>query len=53
MDRSTITQHLLNDATDPFNRKPLKVAMLEPQSTPPLLVVVKGGNPYVTRHLYR
>ena len=25
MDRSTITQHLLNDSTDPFNRKELKV----------------------------
>ena len=31
MDRSTITQHLLNDSTDPFNRKELKVEMLQPQ----------------------
>lgn len=45
VDRSTISQHLLNDPTgtlngnylhldsffsDPFNRKPLKVSMLEP-----------------------
>jgi len=31
MDRSVITQHLLNDKTDPFNRQPLSEDMLEPQ----------------------
>jgi len=30
VDRATIAQHLLNDDTDPFNRKPLNVGMLEP-----------------------
>jgi hypothetical protein len=30
VDRSCISQHLLNDSTDPFNRMPLKVSMLEP-----------------------
>jgi len=25
IDRATITSHLLSDATDPFNRKPLKI----------------------------
>jgi ubiquitin conjugation factor E4 B len=30
VDRATIYQHLLNDETDPFNRKPLTVSMLEP-----------------------
>lgn len=32
IDRSTITQHLLNDTSDPFNRKELSVEMLEPQT---------------------
>ncbi|CAE7456350.1 PUB1, partial [Symbiodinium microadriaticum] len=32
VDRSTITQHLLNDEIDPFNRKPLTADMLEPQT---------------------
>ena len=32
MDRSTITQHLLNDNSDPFNRKELSVEMLQPQT---------------------
>eukprot|EP00611_Tribonema_gayanum_P019689 TRINITY_DN3451_c0_g1_i4.p1 TRINITY_DN3451_c0_g1~~TRINITY_DN3451_c0_g1_i4.p1 ORF type:complete len:754 (+),score=251.32 TRINITY_DN3451_c0_g1_i4:167-2263(+) len=31
VDRATIMQHLLNDETDPFNRKPLSVDMLQPQ----------------------
>jgi ubiquitin conjugation factor E4 B len=31
IDRTTITQHLLNDNTDPFSRKELSVEMLEPQ----------------------
>jgi ubiquitin conjugation factor E4 B len=31
MDRASIAQHLLNDHTDPFNRKPLTEEMLEPQ----------------------
>jgi ubiquitin conjugation factor E4 B len=31
IDRTTITQHLLNDNTDPFSRKALTVDMLEPQ----------------------
>lgn len=30
IDRATITQHLLNDAHDPFNRKELSVDMIEP-----------------------
>lgn len=30
VDRATINQHLLNNETDPFNRKPLTVKMLEP-----------------------
>jgi len=30
MDRSTILQHLLNDATDPFNRQHLTPEMLVP-----------------------
>lgn len=30
VDRATIYQHLLNDETDPFNRKPLTVKMLQP-----------------------
>eukprot|EP00903_Cladosiphon_okamuranus_P011191 g10560.t1 len=30
MDRQAITRHLLSDALDPFNRKPLTVEMLEP-----------------------
>mmetsp|Transcript_7777 Transcript_7777/g.10623 ORF Transcript_7777/g.10623 Transcript_7777/m.10623 type:complete len:1170 (-) Transcript_7777:196-3705(-) len=30
IDRSTITQHLLNDPVDPFNRKPLTVDMVVP-----------------------
>jgi len=30
MDRSTITQHLLNDPTDPFNRKDLTIDMIQP-----------------------
>lgn len=30
IDRKTITQHLLNNETDPFNRAPLTVDMLEP-----------------------
>jgi len=30
VDRSTITQHLLNDAHDPFNRKDLTLDMIEP-----------------------
>lgn len=30
VDRSTITQHLLNDPTDPFNRKELTVDMIKP-----------------------
>jgi len=28
IDRSTITQHLLNDPHDPFNRKELNVSMI-------------------------
>mmetsp|Transcript_22473 Transcript_22473/g.32803 ORF Transcript_22473/g.32803 Transcript_22473/m.32803 type:complete len:1051 (+) Transcript_22473:62-3214(+) len=32
LDRATITQHLLNDEIDPFNRKPLSVDMLVPQT---------------------
>lgn len=30
IDRSTITQHLLNDPTDPFNRKDLTIDMVVP-----------------------
>lgn len=30
MDRAAITRHLLSDAQDPYNRKPLTVEMLEP-----------------------
>ena len=30
MDRQAITRHLLSDAQDPYNRKPLTVEMLEP-----------------------
>jgi ubiquitin conjugation factor E4 B len=30
VDRSTITQHLLNDPHDPFNRKDLTMDMIEP-----------------------
>lgn len=30
IDRSTITQHLLNDPHDPFNRKDLTIDMVEP-----------------------
>ena len=30
VDRSTITQHLLNDPTDPFNRKPLTMDQVRP-----------------------
>lgn len=30
MDRATISQHLLNDDSDPFNRQPLRVDMLQP-----------------------
>ena len=30
IDRATITQHLLNDPHDPFNRKDLTVDMIEP-----------------------
>lgn len=31
MDRATISQHLLNDDSDPFNRQPLKLEQLLPQ----------------------
>lgn len=30
MDRAAITRHLLSDAQDPYNRKPLTVEMLQP-----------------------
>jgi U-box domain len=30
VDRSTITQHLLNDPTDPFNREPLTIDQVQP-----------------------
>jgi ubiquitin conjugation factor E4 B len=30
VDRSTITQHLLNDPTDPFNREPLTTEDIRP-----------------------
>jgi ubiquitin conjugation factor E4 B len=30
VDRSTITSHLLSDSTDPFNRMPLSLEMLQP-----------------------
>lgn len=30
IDRSTVTQHLLNDPHDPFNRKDLSIDMVEP-----------------------
>ena len=30
VDRDTIERHLINDPKDPFNRKDLKVDMLEP-----------------------
>lgn len=33
MDRQAITRHLLSDAQDPCNRKPLTVEMLEPKDT--------------------
>ena len=31
VDRTTIARHLLSDQTDPFNRAPLTMDMLEPQ----------------------
>ena len=31
VDRSTIAKHFLSDASDPFNRQPLTMDMLEPQ----------------------
>eukprot|EP00595_Chromulina_sp_UTEXLB2642_P000535 CAMPEP_0196763330 /NCGR_PEP_ID=MMETSP1095-20130614/3861_1 /TAXON_ID=96789 ORGANISM="Chromulina nebulosa, Strain UTEXLB2642" /NCGR_SAMPLE_ID=MMETSP1095 /ASSEMBLY_ACC=CAM_ASM_000446 /LENGTH=74 /DNA_ID=CAMNT_0042116281 /DNA_START=2971 /DNA_END=3195 /DNA_ORIENTATION=+ len=31
IDRSSIAQHLLNNETDPFNRMPLTMSMIEPQ----------------------
>lgn len=30
VDRSTIARHLLSDQSDPFNRQPLTMEMLEP-----------------------
>ena len=30
IDRATITQHLLNDPNDPFNRKDLTIDMVQP-----------------------
>ena len=33
MDRQAITRHLLSDAQDPYNRKPLTVEMLEPNDS--------------------
>ncbi|CAN0209662.1 unnamed protein product, partial [Pylaiella littoralis] len=33
MDRQAITRHLLSDAQDPYNRKPLTAEMLEPNDT--------------------
>lgn len=30
IDRSTITSHLLSDPTDPFNRSPLTIDMVQP-----------------------
>ncbi|KAI3636711.1 hypothetical protein MIR68_004978 [Amoeboaphelidium protococcarum] len=30
VDRSTITSHLLSDSTDPFNRRPLSIDMVQP-----------------------
>ena len=30
VDRSTITQHLLNDPTDPFNRESLTIEQVQP-----------------------
>ena len=33
MDRAVITRHLLNDATDPFNRQPLSVEDLKSDVT--------------------
>lgn len=32
VDRTTISQHLLNEETDPFNRQPLTLAMLVPDT---------------------
>ena len=32
LDRLTISQHLLNDETDPFNRQPLNIGMIEPMA---------------------
>ena len=32
VDRSTIATHLLSDATDPFNRKPLKIEDVIPST---------------------
>jgi hypothetical protein len=32
MDRAVISRHLLNDATDPFNRQPLTVEQLKPDT---------------------
>lgn len=32
MDRATITRHLLNSSTDPFNRQPLTEDMLRPNN---------------------
>eukprot|EP01035_Chromulina_nebulosa_P024786 gene24786-32279_t len=31
IDRSSIAQHLLNNETDPYNRMPLTLSMIEPQ----------------------
>jgi ubiquitin conjugation factor E4 B len=30
VDRATITQHLLNDPIDPFNREPLTIEQIQP-----------------------
>lgn len=32
MDRASITRHLLSDTQDPFNRMPLTVEMLQPNT---------------------
>ena len=38
VDMSTIKSHLLSDTTDPFNRKPLTLDMLQPSKSFELLV---------------
>jgi hypothetical protein len=42
IDRQTIKSHLLSDATDPFNRAPLKIEDVLPGLSPPLRVLARN-----------